>query len=38
MCAEALYWRCHRSLVADALILKKWKVFHILSKKNSQTA
>ncbi len=36
MCAEALYWRCHRSLVADALILKKWKVFHILSKKSAK--
>lgn len=32
MCAEAVPWRCHRSLVADALTLKKWKVFHIQSK------
>lgn len=32
MCAEAVYWRCHRSLIADALVMKKWKVFHILSK------
>lgn len=36
MCAEAVYWRCHRSLIADALILKKWKVFHILSKKTAK--
>jgi len=36
MCAEAVYWRCHRGLVADALILKKWKVFHILSKKTAK--
>lgn len=36
MCAEALYWRCHRSLIADALIVKKWKVFHILSKKTAK--
>lgn len=36
MCAEAVYWRCHRSLIADALILKKWKVFHILGKKTSK--
>lgn len=35
MCAEALPWRCHRSLIADALTLKKWKVFHILSKKTA---
>lgn len=36
MCAEAVYWRCHRNLVADALILKKWKVFHIMSKKTAK--
>ena len=33
MCAEGIPWRCHRSLIADALTLKKWKVFHIQSKK-----
>lgn len=32
LCAEAVPWRCHRSLVADALIIHKWKVFHIQSK------
>lgn len=32
MCAEALPWRCHRSLIADALTIRKWKVFHIMSK------
>ncbi|MBS0653023.1 MAG: DUF488 domain-containing protein [Verrucomicrobia bacterium] len=32
MCAEGVPWRCHRSLIADALTLKKWKVFHIQSK------
>ena len=36
MCAEALYWRCHRSLIADALTVKKWKVFHILSQKTAR--
>jgi uncharacterized protein (DUF488 family) len=34
MCAEAVPWRCHRSLIADALTVGKWKVFHILSKKS----
>ncbi len=33
MCAEALPWRCHRSLIADALIARGWKVFEILSEK-----
>jgi len=31
MCAEALYWRCHRSLIADAFIVRGGEVFHILS-------
>jgi uncharacterized protein (DUF488 family) len=36
MCAEAVPWRCHRSLVADALTIKKWRVLHILSKTNAK--
>ncbi|HSW73367.1 MAG TPA: DUF488 domain-containing protein [Chlamydiales bacterium] len=36
MCAEAVPWRCHRSLVADALTVHKWKVFHIQSKKTAK--
>jgi uncharacterized protein (DUF488 family) len=31
MCAEALPWRCHRSLIADALEVRGLKVCHILS-------
>jgi len=31
MCAEAVPWRCHRSLIADALTARKVPVFHILS-------
>jgi uncharacterized protein (DUF488 family) len=30
MCAEAVPWRCHRSLVADALIARGDAVFHIM--------
>jgi uncharacterized protein (DUF488 family) len=29
MCAEALPWRCHRRLIADALIAHDWSVFDI---------
>jgi uncharacterized protein (DUF488 family) len=29
MCAEALWWRCHRRLIADALIQRDWRVIHI---------
>jgi uncharacterized protein (DUF488 family) len=32
MCAEALPWRCHRSLIADALVVRNMKVEHIISK------
>ena len=31
MCAEALPWRCHRSLIADALVVKEVEVLHIMS-------
>lgn len=29
MCAEGLWWRCHRRLVADALVVRGWEVRHI---------
>jgi len=32
MCAEAVPWRCHRSLIADALTVAKWRVLHIQSR------
>ncbi|MBN8834772.1 MAG: Fe-S cluster assembly protein HesB [Niastella sp. SCN 39-18] len=31
MCSEAVWWRCHRSLVSDYLKLKGWKVMHIMA-------
>lgn len=31
MCAEAVPWRCHRSLVSDALVSRGWDVIHILT-------
>src|ERR671937_851061 len=31
MCAEAVPWRCHRSLIADALGLRGWDVRHIMT-------
>jgi uncharacterized protein (DUF488 family) len=36
MCAEALPWRCHRRLIADALIAKGFKVFDILSARQTK--
>jgi len=31
MCAEAVWWRCHRQLVADALVARGIEVRHIMS-------
>jgi len=36
MCAEALPWRCHRSLIADALEVRGIGVAHILSSTDLQ--
>ncbi|MDQ6894681.1 MAG: DUF488 domain-containing protein [Acidobacteriota bacterium] len=36
MCAEALPWRCHRSLLADSLIARRWQIFEILSEKEAK--
>lgn len=30
MCAEAVPWRCHRSLIATVLIARGWQVTHLL--------
>ncbi len=35
MCAEAVPWRCHRSLIADALTTQGWQVLHIQSRKTA---
>jgi uncharacterized protein (DUF488 family) len=31
MCSEAVWWRCHRSMVSDYLKSKGWKVMHIMA-------
>ncbi|HET6610585.1 MAG TPA: DUF488 domain-containing protein [Kofleriaceae bacterium] len=35
MCAEAVPWRCHRSLIADALIARGATVEHIITLKRA---
>jgi uncharacterized protein (DUF488 family) len=30
MCAEGPWWRCHRQLIADALIVRGWSVLHVM--------
>jgi len=29
LCAEALWWRCHRRLISDALVVRGWTVLHL---------
>lgn len=29
LCAEALWWRCHRRLISDALLVRGWRVVHL---------
>jgi uncharacterized protein (DUF488 family) len=36
MCAEAVPWRCHRSMIADALLARGIAVEHILSAKRAE--
>lgn len=31
MCSEAVWWRCHRSMVSDYLKAKGWEVLHIMA-------
>lgn len=32
MCAEAVWWRCHRSMISDVLKAQGWTVLHIVSE------
>ena len=36
MCAESLYWRCHRSMIADFLKSKEIEVTHIFDAKHTR--
>lgn len=31
MCAETLWWQCHRRLLSDRLVVDGWEVVHILA-------
>ncbi|MBO0734589.1 MAG: DUF488 domain-containing protein [Methylocapsa sp.] len=38
MCAEALWWRCHRRIITDYLLASSETVFHILGLDHSEEA
>ena len=35
MCSEAMWWKCHRSLVSDYLKVRGWNVQHIMDEEKS---
>jgi uncharacterized protein (DUF488 family) len=37
MCAEAVWWRCHRALIADVLCVRGIEVVHILDTQHCVT-
>jgi uncharacterized protein (DUF488 family) len=37
MCAEAVWWRCHRALIADVLCVRGIQVVHIIDETRSMT-
>ena len=36
MCAEAVPWRCHRSLIGDALVVRNVEVLDIMTEKSAK--
>lgn len=38
MCAEAVWWRCHRRIITDYLLMRGHHVFHIMGKDKLTTA
>jgi uncharacterized protein (DUF488 family) len=38
MCAEAVWWRCHRRIVADYLITRRVPVFHVFTPTKAERA
>jgi uncharacterized protein (DUF488 family) len=38
MCAEAVWWRCHRRIISDYLLLRNVEVYHIMEKDKATRA
>ena len=38
MCAEAVWWRCHRRIIADYLLLRGRRVLHLLASARAEPA
>ena len=37
MCAEAVWWRCHRRLIADDFVARGWTVLDIMAPGKIET-
>lgn len=38
MCSEAVWWRCHRRIIADYLLLSGYEVFHLMGNGREEAA
>jgi uncharacterized protein (DUF488 family) len=38
MCSEAVWWRCHRRIIADHLLARGESVFHLMGKERAEPA
>jgi uncharacterized protein (DUF488 family) len=38
MCAEAVWWRCHRRLVTDYMLARGWEVIHLMAPGRQEPA
>ena len=38
MCAEAVWWRCHRRIIADYLLSGGWEVIHLMGNGRTEPA
>jgi uncharacterized protein (DUF488 family) len=36
LCAESVWWRCHRSMISDALLARGWDVAHLMGNGRSE--
>ena len=36
LCAEALWWQCHRRIISDQLVLRGWDVLHVLPSRATE--
>ncbi|SIR01983.1 DUF488 domain-containing protein [Solilutibacter tolerans] len=36
MCAEAVWWRCHRRLICDDFVARGWQVIHLMAPNRSE--